>query len=308
MKMATPRRCGPYSTMKDTHMNVKKQADNAVMASRFLADARFQVYLDYARRHVDTVDRERLVDLAVRLYRWNVEASAITIGYIGYIEIFVRNAIDHRLCEWVSGQQITGIPDWLEAGKSDPIGRIRALINSPERDYIAEARNTALRKQRHWRSDQTHPRHGDAVTRDDVFSQLTLGTWDGMLSRSGKDPERAHVLMGAFPNIADAWASELRRMPKGRLPGNDGDPFEDRLRKELVDRLKSVRTIRNRIGHDENLLRVEFAKLRYDMFFILDALGPECPNWAFPDKGEALKTLNPARCIATWQNDSEDGK
>lgn len=111
-------------------MNVKKQADNAVMASRFLADARFQVYLDYARRHVDTVDRERLVDLAVRLYRWNVEASAITIGYIGYIEIFVRNAIDHRLCEWVSGQQITGIPDWLEAGKSDPIGRIRALINS----------------------------------------------------------------------------------------------------------------------------------------------------------------------------------
>ena len=125
-------------------MNVKKQADNAVMASRFLADARFQVYLDYARRHVDTVDRERLVDLAVRLYRWNVEASAITIGYIGYIEIFVRNAIDHRLCEWVSGQQITGIPDWLEAGKSDPIGRIRALINSPERDYIAEARNTAL--------------------------------------------------------------------------------------------------------------------------------------------------------------------
>lgn len=306
--MATPRRCDPYSTKKDTHMNVKKQADNAVMASRFLADARFQVYLDYARRHVDTVDRERLVDLAVRLYRWNVEASAITIGYIGYIEIFVRNAIDHRLCEWVSGQQITGIPDWLEAGKSDPIGRIRALINSPERDYIAEARNTALRKQRHWRSDQTHPRHGDAITRDDVFSQLTLGTWDGMLSRSGKDPERAHVLMGAFPNIADAWASELRRMPKGRLPGNDGDPFEDRLRKELVDRLKSVRTIRNRIGHDENLLRVEFAKLRYDMFFILDALGPECPNWAFPDKGEALKTLNPARCIATWQNDSEDGK
>ena len=92
------------------------------------------------------------------------------------------------------------------------------------------------------------------------------------------------------------------------LPGNDGDPFEDRLRKELVDRLKSVRTIRNRIGHDENLLRVEFAKLRYDMFFILDALGPECPNWAFPDKGEALKTLNPARCIATWQNDSEDRK
>ena len=79
-------------------------------------------------------------------------------------------------------------------------------------------------------------------------------------------------------------------------------------RKELVDRLKSVRTIRNRIGHDENLLRVEFAKLRYDMFFILDALGPECPNWAFPDKGEALKTLNPARCIATWQNDSEDRK
>lgn len=127
-------------------------------------------------------------------------------------------------------------------------------------------------------------------------------------SRSGKDPELAHVLMGAFPNIADAWASELRRMPKGRLPGNDGDPFEDSCARNWWTASNRFVPSRNRIGHDENLLRVEFAKLRYDMFFILDALGPECPNWAFPDKGEALKTLNPARCIATWQNDSEDRK
>lgn len=165
MKMATPRRCGPYSTKKDTHMNVKKQADNAVMASRFLADARFQVYLDYARRHVDTVDRERLVDLAVRLYRWNVEASAITIGYIGYIEIFVRNAIDHRLCEWVSGQQITGIPDWLEAGKSDPMEdtgfdqqpRARLYRGGPEHG-IAQATALAFRPDASKARGCDHPR------------------------------------------------------------------------------------------------------------------------------------------------------
>ncbi|NEG55147.1 hypothetical protein [Bifidobacterium platyrrhinorum] len=284
------------------------QVTDEAMAGRYLADARFRVYLDYARERVPDADASRLTELAVRLYRWNVKASAVAIGYISFIEVFVRNAIDLQLREWISGQEITGLSDWLETGKSDPVGRIRSLINSADRDYLTDARNTALRKQKQWRRDQRHPRHGDGVTRDDVFSQLTFGTWDGMLSRSSRDAELAHVLMGAFPNIESAWQSEIRRMPKVVLPGNDGDSLEDRLRMELVVRLKSIRTIRNRISHDENLLRVEFPKLRHDMFFILNALGSECPNWAFPDKGEPLKTLSPDRCVTDWLGDTEKTK
>ena len=35
-----------------------------------------------------------------------------------------------------------------------------------------------------------------------------------MLSRAANDPELARILMGAFPNIENAWESETRRMPK----------------------------------------------------------------------------------------------
>lgn len=282
-------------------MDTYAQVDDGIMASRFLADARFQVYLDYGKEHAGFgLSSSESVELAVRLYRWNVDASSLVISYISFIEVFVRNAIDRQLRDWIARQRITNLSDWLEAGEHDPIGRIRDLINSPERDYLTEARNTALRKQKQWRRDQHHPRHGGGITRDDVFSQLTFGTWDGMLSRASRDGELAHVLMGAFPNIEAAWAAETRRMPNVMLPGKDNDSREDRLRKELIDRLKSIRTVRNRIGHDENLLRVEFAKLRYDMFFVLNALGRECPNWAFPDRCEPLKTLSPALCITEW--------
>ena len=286
----------------------KAQANDACMVRRFLADARFDVYLQYAAQYVDA-DEDRLIELAVALYRWNVQAASMTIGYISFVEVFVRNAIDRQLRQWVASQHITDLPDWLEVGDRDPIGRIRALINSAERDYLTEARNAALRKKRQWRSDQTHPRHGDSITRDDVFSQLTFGTWDGMLARSSRDMELAHVLMKAFPNIEDAWSAEVRRMPKVSLPGKESDPREHRLRLELIDRLKSIRTVRNRISHDENLLRVEFSKLRHDMFFVLNALGAECPQWAFPDKIDSLKTMSPRNCIAAWaSNTGKTGK
>lgn len=282
-------------------MDANQRADSPAAMSRFLSDARFRVYLDYARKTTGIDDETLLTEAAVDLYRWNVTAASTAIGYISFVEVFVRNAIDRQLRLWLAGQRPDRFDDWIDVRRRNPIERIRALINSPERDYLTEAVNTALRRQRQWRSDQSHPRHGHAITRDDVFSQLTFGTWDGMLSRSSHDPDLAHALMGAFPNVEAAWSSEARRMPRVVLPGNDNDPHEDRLRRELIDRLKSIRTIRNRISHDENLLRVEFPKLRHDMYFVLNALGPDCPNWAFPDKAAPLKTLTPANLIAKWR-------
>ena len=277
------------------------QIPNRCMESRFLSDARFRVYVDFAREYGDLQDDRLVGDLALRLYRWNISAASVAFGYISFVEVCVRNAMDQCLKTWISQQLYHAPTDWLEIGVTDPVARIRALINSEDRDYVSEAYKAAQRKQREWRSDQHHPRHGQTVNRDDVFSQLTLGTWDGMLRRSGKDPELAHVLMGAFANVNDAWESEKRRMPNTRLPGNESEPVEDRLRREIVDRLAGIRLIRNRIAHDENLLRVRFPKLRHDMFFILNALDAACPNWAFPDRAVPLKALDPLQVVKDFR-------
>ena len=236
-------------------------------------------------------------EAAMELYRWNAEASAMVMRYIPWIEVLVRNAIDRQLRLWLAQQAPQSCDDWIDVDNTRPMDRIRALVNTPEKDYLSEARRTALSKKRFWRSDQSHPRHGDEIGRDDVFAQLTFGTWDGMLSRAARDPELAGVLMKAFPNIEDAWESEASRMPNSSLPGTEADAHEDRLRKELISRLKSIRVVRNRIGHDENLLRVNFPKIRHDMYFVLNSLGADYPKWAFPDKAEPLKQLNPLQVL-----------
>lgn len=262
-----------------------------------LGQSRFRAYVDFVSGSgVFFMDSE-IDEAAMELYRWNAEASAMVMRYIPWIEVLVRNAIDRQLRLWLAQQAPQSCDDWIDVANTRPMDRIRALVNTPEKDYLSEARRTALSKKRFWRSDQFHPRHGDEIGRDDVFAQLTFGTWDGMLSRAAKDPELAGVLMKAFPNIEDAWESEASRMPNSSLPGTEADAHEDRLRKELISRLKSIRVVRNRIGHDENLLRVNFPKIRHDMYFVLNSLGADYPKWAFPDKAEPLKRLNPLQVL-----------
>ena len=262
-----------------------------------LGQSRFRAYADFVRDSGVSFADSEIDEAAMELYRWNAEASAMVMRYIPWIEVLVRNAIDRQLRLWLAQQAPQSCDDWIDVDNTRPMDRIRALVNTPEKDYLSEARRTALSKKRFWRSDQSHPRHGDEIGRDDVFAQLTFGTWDGMLSRAAKDPELAGVLMKAFPNIEDAWESEASRMPNSSLPGTEADAHEDRLRKELISRLKSVRVVRNRIGHDENLLRVNFPKIRHDMYFVLNSLGADYPKWAFPDKAEPLKQLNPLQVL-----------
>ena len=273
---------------------------NVEMTSRFLSDARFRVYLDFAESH--GIAEDRSLDVAVRLYRWNVDMAAEVMKCVAYLEVFVRNAIDAQLLSWIRGQRIESFSDWIDVEGRDPIGRIRKLVNADGQDHFASAKASALYKRQAWKSDSRHPRHGDMINRDDVFAQFTFGAWESILRRSSDDPELAQVLMGAFPYIERAWELETKRMPNAKLPGNADDSRSDRLRKELVSRLRRIRDVRNRASHEENLLRVEFPKVRRDMLFVLGALDPECIRFALPDSAESLKRADPMQIVVTQAN------
>ena len=294
--------------MNDLTMQIDRESLN-----RFFGEARFKVYVNYVIANIDAVyaspdsydvDSTEILLIALELYRWNVKMSATIMEYVAYIEVFVRNSIDLQLRSWLSKQTPVMMDDWIDAQHFMPINRIRRLLNGDGRDHLDEARNAALRKQQLWRSDQSHPRHADRVNRNDIFAQLTFGAWDGMLRQSGKDSELAHVLMNAFPDIESAWSVEERRMKNARLPGNDSDLRIDRLRRELIDRLKSIRNVRNRAGHEENLLYVEFPKVRRDMLFVLGALGPKCIQLALPDTAEPLRHADPRQIIRELTNNT----
>ncbi|MBW3090926.1 Abi family protein [Bifidobacterium miconisargentati] len=269
--------------------------------NRLFGEARFKVYLDYAKDSMEEgCGESELLPLALELYRWNIRMSTLVMGYVAYIEVFVRNSIDECLCAWISEQPPAPVSDWIDVNRSLPLNRIRRLLNGDGRDYLEEARNAALRKQQLWKSDQSHPRHNDRINRNDVFAQLTFGAWDGLLRRADKDAELAQVLLSAFPNVESAWALEEQRMRNARLPGSEADDRGSRLRRELADRLKSIRNVRNRAGHEENLLRVEFPKVRRDMLFVLGSLGTDCIQLALPDLAEPLKHADPRRIVQEY--------
>lgn len=263
-----------------------------------LSEPRFSVYRAYVSEHCPGLERDAVEQYATELYRWNVAASAKVMAHISYVEVFVRNSIDQAIRRWLANQRIDGFPDWLGSQPMDPIGRIRNLVNTADRDYLEAARINALSRQKQWRSEQQHPRHGDCANRDDVFAQLTFGTWDGMLRRSVNDSELMEALMSAFPDVGAAWTVEARRMRNARLPGTEGDDEQERLCRELTDRLRSIRNIRNRAGHEDNLLRVDFPQLRRNMFFVLGSIGRECIRLAFPDGAQDLRSMSAVRFLA----------
>lgn len=265
--------------------------------SVFLSEPRFSAYRAYVAERYPGLEPDALERYATGLYRWNVAASAKVMAHISYVEVFVRNSVDQAIRRWLAARRVDGFPDWVGSRPMDSIGRIRNLVNTADRDYLEAARISALSRQKQWRSEQQHPRHGGRANRDDVFAQLTFGTWNGMLRRSANDPELMGALMSAFPDAGVAWAVEARRMPNAELPGAEGNSDQERLCRELTNRLQSIRNIRNRAGHEDNLLRVDFPQLRHNMFFVLGSIGRECIRLAYPDGAQELRTMSSERFL-----------
>ncbi|NMM94978.1 Abi family protein [Bifidobacterium oedipodis] len=268
---------------------------NLTSVEQLLSKPRFQAYLDYAKMTLPNAETSIINSKAVDLYRWNKHAAGKLLPILSDVEVVVRNAIDQQLIHWLREQQGREPSDWIDVGSNTPIEQIRNLINgnNPDcKDYLAEARSRARRNEKNWRrnSNVRHPRHNDVANRDDVFAELTLGTWCGVLDRisANDSPSLFDSIMNAFPLVEAAWKQEQQRMPHAQLPGNNSNP-RDGYREELSSRLKRIKNIRNRAVHNENLLRVDFPGLAYDILFVLNAIGPESVQWAMPDKGRWLR-------------------
>lgn len=66
-----------------------------------LGRSRFQAYADFARNSGIFPATTEVDGIAMELYRWNAEASAVLMRYIPWIEVLVRNAIDEQLRLWL---------------------------------------------------------------------------------------------------------------------------------------------------------------------------------------------------------------
>ena len=113
-------------------------------AFRRLGRSRFQAYVNFVRSSGIFPTTTEVDEIAMELYRWNAETSAVLMRYIPWVEVLVRNAIDEQLRLWLSRQTPQSYDDWIDVADTHPTDRIRALINTAEKDYLSEASRISL--------------------------------------------------------------------------------------------------------------------------------------------------------------------
>ena len=102
-------------------------------ASHKLGQSRFQAYVKFVRSSGIFPTTAEIDEIAMELYRWNAEASAVLMRYIPWVEVLVRNAIDEQLRLWLARQAPQSYDDWIDVDDTHPMDRIRALVNTAEK-------------------------------------------------------------------------------------------------------------------------------------------------------------------------------
>lgn len=212
----------------------------------FLGPARLTTYLSAAGG-----DAERAADL----YLWVTELSGALHAQLSFVELAVRNAIDRRLLEWNDDQGHGA--EWTADGCAAPL--LYQLLRKPLRDARTWAvKEAALRHPR-------HPRHGIGVTHDDVVAQLMFGAWVKLVRPISKSESSApqqklwvDALCGAFPHADQSDAG----------------------RQAIGAQLETMRQLRNRVAHHDNLLEVDIRHRQNGVLSLLSKVDPVLPALA----------------------------
>ncbi|MEV7801309.1 hypothetical protein AB0O14_19685 [Microbacterium foliorum] len=248
---------------------------------KYIASERFA---PYQRAHT-SVQQQR------ELYLWNIELSQELNKTIGHAEIFLREAIDQQLRSWNLNQPVVpgliqdqtgrslhrqdprrrtsgGSEEWLK----HPSRKISNLILSKRgHRFVSEYDSAFTRAQKDLNARVlSHPRHGAAVTHDDVLAHITLGTWkrllpDGRLNttaRLNRDQVRTKN------SQLDLWVQAL----------SHAFPYE-RNPYVVSYRLTQIHVARNRVAHHESLLNMQVRQVHRATVRLVGAIDPQLGSW-----------------------------
>lgn len=171
-------------------------------------------------------------------YAWNQAVGAGLLPILGDFEVALRNALHRALSQHYGGVDSF---DWMiprpnpayqTNKKADPfLSASHKLGKRSKGDVIAVTMKIQAKKGN---------RH--IVTPDDVVAALPFGFWEvligGLSHKSQPAGLQAAILADVFPNAPDTLTVPY------------GDPA---FRQRVMDLLKMIRDVRNRIGHHDSL-------------------------------------------------------
>jgi len=193
---------------------------------------------------------------ALNLYKWNLQLSSAFQELLSVAEVVLRNAMDHELQAWNKAK--TGNSSWL---LFQPHETLRRLTHSKIQTAQDLANKAAGRR------DAGHRNYGNAVSHDDVLSQVMFGMWKDLLPNhvananpNAQDNKNRvtiwnEALIQAFPNTADPDGSTTFW---------------------LVFRLHGLR---NRVSHMETLLGIDAQERAKDIFNLVGAINEPTRQW-----------------------------
>ncbi|MFF8868018.1 hypothetical protein ACF08B_38955 [Streptomyces sp. NPDC015139] len=193
---------------------------------------------------------------AIKLYRWNVEASAVLYEALHVFEVVLRNAIHEQMALWHRAEGRTG--SWL----TNP----PAQLTARSKDDLAKARGRAqetLTKKHQLAGGASAP----ALTDGDIIAQLTLGFWRFMLATRYTHDLWRDAIRYAFPQLTHQRLSDIES-PVIRL-----------------------HWLRNRIAHLEPVFT---RNLLLDLKDMRTAIGYVCPRtqaWFASTRTQSIKDV-----------------
>ena len=168
---------------------------------------------------------------AADLYLWATELAGALHAQISFVELAVRNAVDPQLSAWNVSQ--SGHASWTNVGAAQ--GELYTILKNDIKEARRRGeRETAIRA-------PNHPRHKANVTHDDMVAQLMFGSWVKILR----------------PMSSTESATKQQKLWKDQLhQGFPGADSSDAGRVTVGNQLDTLRYLRNRVAHHDNLLTV----------------------------------------------------
>lgn len=192
-------------------------------------------------------------DKAWSLYLWANELAGALHAQIALVEIAVRNAIERELRAWNSSQG--GSADWTLHGEAkDPLYTlIKGDLNQARKSALRDANARAA----------GHPRRGVMPTHNDVIAQLMFGTWVKLLTPLSQTESsmRQELLWATGLNLAFPGS---RQTDQGRV--------------KIGHQLDSIRRLRNRVAHHDNILDVKVGHRINEMLSVVHKANPAYPR------------------------------
>ncbi|MFF3409068.1 hypothetical protein ACFYW8_23255 [Streptomyces sp. NPDC002742] len=193
---------------------------------------------------------------AVKLYRWNVEASAALYEALHIFEVVLRNAIHEQMTQWHQAQGrpgtwLTHPPDELTSRSKEDLAKAR----SRARDALAQ------------KPRQPGAATSPSLTDGDIVAQLTLGFWRFMLASRYTHDLWHDAIRYAFP--------ELRQQ---RLSDVEGPVVR-------------LHWLRNRVAHLEPVFVRNLHLDLKDMKTVLGYICPRTQAWFASTRTQSIKDV-----------------